>query len=61
MSVLVSLELKTASLKKDGEVSEGMLCSANELELDYPGYDGILILDDALRDRVGEAFERKSI
>ncbi len=54
-------KIKIKISKIRGEVSEGMLCSADELDLDYPGYDGILILDDALRDRVGEAFERKSI
>jgi len=40
-----------------GEVSEGMLCSADELDLPNPGYDGILILDsEKYAKNIGEVF-----
>lgn len=44
--------------KLRGETSEGMLCSSDELELPNPGYDGILILDEKMEEKVGEVFEK---
>lgn len=41
-----------------GVVSEGMLCSADELGLPNPGYDGILILDpEKYSKKIGEVYD----
>lgn len=46
------IKIKVSKIR--GEVSEGMLCSADEIGLPHIGYDGILILDDTLIDKVGQ-------
>ncbi|MFQ3580101.1 MAG: hypothetical protein SNJ71_08190, partial [Bacteroidales bacterium] len=48
--------IKIGISKIRGEVSEGMLCSSDELELSNPGYDGILILEEEMEGKVGEKF-----
>jgi phenylalanyl-tRNA synthetase beta chain len=51
-----TMTIKIGELR--GEKSEGMLCSADELELPNPGYDGILILDkEKYSDKLGLKFE----
>lgn len=40
-----------------GEKSEGMLCSADELGLENPGYDGILILSEDNESKLGKVYK----
>jgi phenylalanyl-tRNA synthetase beta chain len=49
------MQIKISELR--GEVSEGMLCSANELDLPNPGYEGILLLGGKYENKVGSVFE----
>ncbi len=46
-----TIQIKISELR--GIVSEGMLCSSNELEFPNPGYEGILILDEKYSDKIG--------
>jgi tRNA-binding EMAP/Myf-like protein len=51
-----SIQIKISELR--GVVSEGMLCSSDELELPNPGYDGILVLGEDYSKRIGEIFKK---
>ncbi len=54
--------MEIAQRKMRGELSNGMLCAASEIDLPETDYDGILILDSSLNvgQPLGEALNQKS-